>query len=324
MEEITSAAEAVQFARNQIEYFVPLAPEIVTQPEDQVVVLGGTANFNVAVAGAQPLNYQWRKDNIDIPGAEGSAYSITGVQSNHYGNYSVVVTNRFGVVTSRLAKLDWGLKPEIIQAPLSQSIVEGGNITFSVEIVGHPAPFTYQWRRSSTILTNIESDERHAFFTLNDVESNQGGLYRLVIINAVVPVVTGSSPNATWTLTVLPDTDGDGLPDEWEAEHLVDDPNGDPDRDGMTNREEYEAGTDPNEPDSTLRIEPLDPLGSAAIEFQAISNKTYTVQYLDEVGRGSWSRLADVVARTTNRVEVIYDPRNAARRYYRVVTPRQE
>jgi MYXO-CTERM domain-containing protein len=41
------------------------------------------------------------------------------------------------------------------------------------------------------------------------------------------------------------DADEDGLPDTWERENDVDDPNGDEDDDGLTNLEEFESDTDP-------------------------------------------------------------------------------
>ena len=44
------------------------------------------------------------------------------------------------------------------------------------------------------------------------------------------------------------DSDSDGLPDPWELEYFGDlsyDADDDPDLDGFTNLEEYEAGTDP-------------------------------------------------------------------------------
>jgi hypothetical protein len=46
-----------------------------------------------------------------------------------------------------------------------------------------------------------------------------------------------------------PDSDGDGLLDEWEMTHFGDldeDADDDPDGDGLSNLEEYEAGSDPN------------------------------------------------------------------------------
>lgn len=47
------------------------------------------------------------------------------------------------------------------------------------------------------------------------------------------------------------------------------------------------------------------------------------MQYSDALGAGTWSKLADVVARSTNRVEVIVDPAWTTNRFYRVVTPEQ-
>lgn len=51
-----------------------------------------------------------------------------------------------------------------------------------------------------------------------------------------------------------PDTDGDGLPDSWEiansTDRFTDDSGADPDNDGSTNLQEFNAGTDPNDNDS--------------------------------------------------------------------------
>ena len=88
----------------------------------------------------------------------------------------------------------------------------------------------------------------------------------------------------------------------------------------MTNAEEYFAGTDPFNAASYLRVE-LSLLGPATISFNAISNRAYSVEYTDSLQPVPWQKLADVLARTNNRVEVLTDPTATTNRFYRLVIP---
>ena len=57
--------------------------------------------------------------------------------------------------------------------------------------------------------------------------------------------------------------------------------------------------------------------------FSAVSNRTYTVEYRDDIGAAGWSRLADVAAATTNRTVVLVDAVGEGTRFYRLRTPRR-
>ena len=85
----------------------PAAPMISTQPLSQVQVdgAGGTATFGVEVTGSYPRFYQWRLDDVDLPGATRPELTVTGVVLTNAGKYSVVVTNAWGAATSSNATL---------------------------------------------------------------------------------------------------------------------------------------------------------------------------------------------------------------------------
>jgi hypothetical protein len=89
----------------------------------------------------------------------------------------------------------------------------------------------------------------------------------------------------------------------------------------MSNADEFRAGTDPNNANSYLKVDQLALGGAAAISFQALSNKSYTVEFRDSFDAGLWTRLTDVSATTTNRPVTVLDTNAVETRYYRLVTP---
>jgi uncharacterized repeat protein (TIGR03803 family) len=80
-------------------------PVITRQPASQTASLGTTATMSVTVNGNLPLVYQWRFDGTNLAGATNSALVLPGVQFANAGNYTVVVTNSLGSVTSIAAGL---------------------------------------------------------------------------------------------------------------------------------------------------------------------------------------------------------------------------
>jgi hypothetical protein len=150
----------------------------------------------------------------------------------------------------------------------------------------------------------------------------QAGDYTVLITN-----IAGVVTSAVARLTVSNvDTDGDGLPDVWETAHglnpNVNDAALDPDHDGMSNLQEFVAGTDPQDAESYLRVAVVASQAGATLFFNAISNHTYSVVYRTSAASGSWLKLADVPALPTSRIASVVDTNAlSVERYYRLVTP---
>jgi hypothetical protein len=95
----------------------PVAPVIFSQPTNQTVLIGQSADFIVLAAGTQPLSYQWSFEGAAIPGATNATLSLTNVQSLQAGAYSVGVTNIVGGVTSSNAQLSVNVPPPCMPSP---------------------------------------------------------------------------------------------------------------------------------------------------------------------------------------------------------------
>ena len=86
---------------------IGVPPIIAVQPVSISVLNGGNASFLVVVVSVTKATYQWRFNGVPIPGATQSAYSRTNITAADAGNYSVVIQNAAGSVTSANALLLW-------------------------------------------------------------------------------------------------------------------------------------------------------------------------------------------------------------------------
>ena len=75
-------------------------PQIAGQPVKQVAAPGEIVTFSVVVADARAVTFQWKFNGTAIPGATGDSLLLTNVDTANEGQYSVVVTNSAGSVTS--------------------------------------------------------------------------------------------------------------------------------------------------------------------------------------------------------------------------------
>jgi len=82
-----------------------LPPEVTGQPVDQVAEPGDIAAFSVVATDARGLTFQWNFNGAPIVGAVGDSLVLTNVSAADEGQYTVVLTNVAGSVTSAPASL---------------------------------------------------------------------------------------------------------------------------------------------------------------------------------------------------------------------------
>lgn len=120
------------------------------------------------------------------------------------------------------------------------------------------------------------------------------------------------------------DSDGDGLPDEWELAHGfdlasgegVDGARGDPDDDGLSNLDEYLAGTDPRE--LSLVVTGFAVEGrSFRIGYNAAAGVRYRIEQASTPARGVWQTVAFIGPRpSSSLVERVYPLQDEGRESY--------
>lgn len=81
------------------------APRIDSQPKDLAVLEGEPASFSVRASGPGTLAYQWKLNGQALPGATAANLEIAACRVGDEGDYTVVVSNDTGSVTSQVAHL---------------------------------------------------------------------------------------------------------------------------------------------------------------------------------------------------------------------------
>jgi hypothetical protein len=84
---------------------VGTAPAITVPPAGATVTYGSNVSFSVTASGTPTLAYQWYFDGTALNAATATNYSLPSVTTNNAGDYSVVITNLYGSVTSSVATL---------------------------------------------------------------------------------------------------------------------------------------------------------------------------------------------------------------------------
>jgi len=130
----------------------------------------------------------------------------------------------------------------------------------------------------------------------------------LITATATDPIGNTSELSATRAVTTT-DTDSDGIPDAFETNNglnaSISDAALDKDGDGMSNLQEFRAGTDPQVTTSRFRISAFAKSGTDLnLTFASVPGKTYRVEAKDNLPQATWILLEDQIFATSASTQI--------------------
>ena len=133
------------------------------------------------------------------PAPQTNVLSITAATTNNAGNYSLVVTNSFGSVTSSVAVLAVGFAPVFSTQPTNLVAFSGSYAVFSATISGS-TPIAFQWGKNGINLVDGPgiSGSASNVLTLVAITTASSGNYNLTVTNGF-----GAATSSVATLAVI-------------------------------------------------------------------------------------------------------------------------
>ena len=163
-------------------------PMITTGPSSVATNAGANVSFTVVATSSSnaPLAYQWFEngttalvDGGNIFGSTNATLNINGVLGGNAGQYTVVVSNPVGSVTSSPPALLSVVDPIITTAPMGAVQNNGTVVELSVGAFG-TTPLNYQWLLNNQPITGANN----AIQILTGVTNGGLGNYSVVVNNA--------------------------------------------------------------------------------------------------------------------------------------------
>jgi uncharacterized repeat protein (TIGR03803 family) len=183
------------------------APQITTQPADQLAFAGANVQLTAAVSGSPPLSYRWQEngtnlsDGGNLSGSSRRVLVLTNVSGANSGFYSLIIANAQGSITSAPAFLQvTSSAPFIVTQPASQTVPPGTNVVLFVNALGD-LPLSYQWQRSGTNLVdgdNVSGTSSNSITFAKATEANNG-TYSVIVSNHLNSVTSAGA-----VLTIVP------------------------------------------------------------------------------------------------------------------------
>lgn len=193
-----------------------------------------------------------------------------------------------------------------------QPVPSASKMFFELDVTD-PAVITYLQNSLDIGILNFAVSALHPVFSM-------GGPFTYPTFTTHFNTLAPTPTRLELEVTVIRDvdTDGDGLPDDWETFYfgnLDQGANDDPDSDGVNNLNEYRDGTDPTQSDSAFYVKMSN---AAALNWPNLSSRSPVVQFSDDLL--NWQTLTNPAIIYPTPATATWTDTNAvsSQRFYRV------
>ena len=203
---------------NSLDLLLPIDPRplITSVTPSYAGNPGDNVSFTVTYTGVTPLFVQWQEngsnvvnrttgDGSVVSGATADTVSINNAQPSDSGNYTAVVTNAFGSVTSAppsVLVISLGDVAPIVTGPNNVTAIQGSTANITASIAGKPVP-AVQWQRGGTNINGATSptlsipnvqfpSDQGTYFVI--ATNNAGAVTNSAFLTVIVPPVITNQP----------------------------------------------------------------------------------------------------------------------------------
>jgi alpha-tubulin suppressor-like RCC1 family protein len=153
------------------------APFFHSVPGPTGVELGSTLSLGVTVSSATPVQLQWLRNNLVLPGRTNASLNVEPARHIDGGTYTVVACNERACVTSAPVVVTVSGPPEVVALP-PQFPTAGEDLVFQPIVYGSE-PLRYQWYFRGRAIPGATLPT----LILANLQAEAAGLYELEVAN---------------------------------------------------------------------------------------------------------------------------------------------
>lgn len=253
----------------------------------------GTANLVVRLK--EPSS----SSDMSLSDAAGWYTTLTrSINTGSSVNFTIGIPTTSGEIVDQNYTMRVFFKKELVPVGMSdEDFLDEVSISISSTISGQSDNPVLQPRSRYVLNREVNESEYSIDFNFPNLYNGDADfLHSVSVVHQRGSITLSDSEKVRMRIDETSDSDGDGLPDFWENQHLLDaqngsgrnGPDGDDDEDGYSNLDEFLAGMNPLLADQELfprlRIEPNTGwFGTWKLKFPSIPNRRYRMMYSDDL-----------------------------------------